>query len=865
LDIFKYKSTYLSVLILLVFASTSLARASWSDMYQYLFPGPGARDIHPNSTLIFRFETISPDDVINLEHFIRVSGETSGSHAGETLVTLDGRTVIFTPERPFEPGEQVEVSLEPRLTEDYAHLEGQFSYDFAVLKDVVLKKTQQDQEILSTRGETKQALGYYPRIMSNGVSVPSDFPHVKVTIHQNPSEDYVFLNNWDSPNYNIIFNTEGEPVWYWKMPDRRDDFKIQPNGWITMFVEHGYGGNTPAFIALDQDFEFVKSMRAFNGYTTDEHDFYMLPGGAYILIGYRETTVDMSQYVSGGLTDARVTESCVQEFNAEGQLIFIWRSWDHFDIRDLELENLRGSQIRFPHINAIYEDDDGHILLSSRHLSEISKIHRNSGDFIWRMSGTPDSPNNEFQFERDPLEGFRNQHAIRSLGNNTYTLFDNGNGHSPPVSRALEYKIDPAKKTATLLGEYRSAHERGFVSQMGNSQKLSNGNMHVNWSYGNVLPIATELSPEGTRVFEMWFVNGNRCYRSFRHPWEGKCRAPYLLIEPQADHLSLIFNKFGDSKVDHYRIYGGTSPHPASLMDTSRTTLKKLADLPGGQRYYFRVTAVDIQGVESAYSNEEDVILRNTEPGSNLIINGDFSQSLDAWEIEVDSATSAEVQVVDSICHFQIRNGGNRRAQVQLKQEDIPLFHGETYLFEFDAWAREARILEMIIGEADLPYRDYSLLGFTALDRERKHYAFTFEMKEAPDNNACLRINAGGSMEDLYLDNISLKMEQATNVGDLSRTDKEFKLYPNYPNPFHAETRIRYFLPEPGSVKLSLYNTMGQKVEEFILAEQVAGHHSWEIQMLQNKPGIYFYSLEAKAKYSSGYYCKTNRMILIRQ
>ncbi len=840
-------------------------------MYQYMFPAPGARGIHPNSTLILRFETISPDDVTNLEHFILVSGETSGSHPGETLVVSDGKTVIFTPGKPFEPGEWVEVRLDPRLTADFAHLEGSISYDFTVSEYAVLKKaqqdqaTQEDQESLSTLEKKKHAGSYYPRITSNAVAVPSDFPHVEVTIHQNPSEDFVFLNNWDSPNYNIIFNTEGDPVWYWKTPDRRDDFKVQPNGWITMFVENGYGGDSPAFIALDQDFEFIKSMRAVNGYTTDEHDFYLLPGGAYILIGYRETTVDMSQYISGGLTDARVTESCIQEFNAEGQLIFIWRSWDHFDIRDLELENLRGSQIRFPHINAIYEDDDGHILLSSRHLSEISKIHRQSGEFIWRMSGTPDSPNNDFQFDRDPLEGFRNQHAIRSQGNNVYTLFDNGNGHTPPVSRALEYEIDPEGKTATLLGEYRSAHERGFVSHMGNSQKLSNGNMHVNWSFGNELPIATEITPEGTRVFEMWFVNGDRCYRSFRHPWEGTCHSPYLLLEPQADHLSLVFNKFGDSNVDHFRIYGGTSPHPTNLMDTSRTTLKKLTELSRGQHYYFRVTAVDLQGVESAFSNEEDVILRNTEPGSNLIFNGDFSRALDAWEFEVDSTTSAEVQVVDSICHFLIRNGGKSYAQVQLKQEDIPLFFGETYLFEFDAWAKEARILEMIFGEADLPYRDYSLLGFTALDEEKKHYTYTFEMKEAPDYNACLRINAGGSMEDLYLDNISLKMELPSNVGDPSRTDSEFMLYPNYPNPFHTKTSIRYFLPEPCSVEISLYNTLGQKIEVFSLAGQTAGQHSREIQMLQNKPGIYFYSLEAKAKNSSGYYCKTGRMVLTKQ
>ncbi len=65
------------------------------------------------------------------------------------------------------------------------------------------------------------------------------------------------------------------------------------------------------------------------------------------------------------------------------------------------------------------------------------------------MSGNPDSPNNDFQFMDDPRNGFRNQHAIRSLGNNRYTLLYNGNSHSPPVTPAVEYEIDTAQMTAT--------------------------------------------------------------------------------------------------------------------------------------------------------------------------------------------------------------------------------------------------------------------------------------------------------------------------------------------------------------------------------------------------------------------------------
>ena len=843
-------------------AASSLAQELLPDGYQYLFPGPGAKYLHPGSTIILRFQGVSPDELSNIETLIKVFGVQSGIHSGKASVASDGRTLIFKPETDFLPGETVEVRIDPRFPAFPPDSIGPLLYKFTVREEAVSKFASSGSEGISIPEQNKGA--YQAMILSNGVSVPADFPHVNVSINQNPSELYVFLNNWDAPNYNIIFNTSGEAVWYWKTPDRRDDFKVQSNGWITMYVEEGYGGSDPAFIALDQDFKFIKSMRATNGYTTDEHDFLLLPDSGYILIGYKETTVDMSQYVSGGKRDATVLETCIQEFSADDQLIFIWRAWDHFNITDLELESLTAPSIRFPHMNAIFMDDDGHILLSSRHLSEISKIHHRSGEFIWRLSGIPDSPNNDFKFVRDPLNGFRNQHAIRSLGNNTYELFDNGNMHAPPLSRVVEYEIDTVHKTATLIWEHRSGYERGFVSHMGNSQRLPNGNTHVNWAYGNALPIATEITPAGETVFEMWFEKGDRTYRSFRHPWIGISQEPYLLLEPEADNLTLIFNKFGDQNVDHYRIYGGPSPHPTSLIDISHTTIKYLEGLENGVHYYFRVTAVDHQGTESGFSNEEDVVLRSFEPGTNLLVNGDFARALDSWEFRVDSMASADVQVTDSICHILIQNGGKSYPDVQIMQDDIPLFQGENYLFEFDAWADDPRIIDIIIGETDPPYGDFSRLGYTGLDPDRKHFTFSFEMMEPTNLNSCLRINSGSSAGNLYLDNISLKMEFPSGTGERDPGGSDFVLYPNYPNPFSSETHIEYDLPEASVVGYKIYNYLGQKVEDYIIGEQSRGRHSCEIQAGSFSSGIYYYAVEAKAVRTAKCYRKTDRMVLLK-
>ena len=70
-------------------------------------------------------------------------------------------------------------------------------------------------------------------------------------------------------------------------------------------------------------------------------------------------------------------------------------------------------------------------------------------------------------------------------------------GHAP--------QIDTVNMEATLVWEYKSEFERSFVSHLGNTQRLANGNTHINWAVGDALPIAQEVTPEGVKVFEMRF------------------------------------------------------------------------------------------------------------------------------------------------------------------------------------------------------------------------------------------------------------------------------------------------------------------------------------------------------------------------
>jgi len=768
------------IAVVLVFYGQKLASGHREKGYLYLSPLPRAEYVSPQTKFfLVRFETVSPNDITNLSTFIEVAGENSGIHAGQSRVASDDRTVIFEVSSTFSKDELVTVTLTPTVDPLVPGFVEPYQYQFMVSGPMppppgtllqatsggstVLQEVRGSQAMPDTKREAlptanmeaKEGISAAPldgpMIMPNGVSVPSNFPLIDITINDNPDPGYIFLDNRTSGSnsYNVIFDNTGSPIWYLQTDDERRDMKVQPNGVLTMLAR--IGGYR--FVGLDTNYREIASYRAVNGYSTDEHELVVLEDGTYLLIGLRHETVDMTRYLPGANPNASVGQTIIQEFTPEGDLIFQWRAWDNFDVRDVHLDNPYGGSFRFPHMNAIDIDEDGHILLSSRHISEVTKINRDTGEIIWRLSGIP--KNNDFTYVNDPLNGPRNQHAIRYTGNGRYLMFDNGNLHSPSVSRAVEYELDLDAMTATVVWEFRETPDV-YSHYMANTQPLPNGNTLINWAIGS-LPKLTEVRPNGTKAFEMNWVDRYEAYRVWRCPWQGMALKPNLIIETPPDNITLLFNKFGDPNVSYYRIYGGTTPQPTTVIATSTSTLKQLFEgLENGLRYYFRVTAVDIHGSESDYSNEESVVVSLTEPGQTVVLNGDFCQGKDSWIWEVRGSANATWNIENGVSHFDITNGGIQISDVQLRQAGIRLVRGKRYVFEFDAWSDMPRIIEAKVGQDESPWTNYSKIGYSSVTPNPTHFRYPFTMQDSSDYNARVVFNTGTSNIDVYIDNVSL-------------------------------------------------------------------------------------------------------------
>ncbi len=352
-------------------------------------------------------------------------------------------------------------------------------------------------------------------------SLPDDFPEITVNVNNNPSNGFIFLSNFPlSANveytpYLMILKPDGTPYFYRKMEAGLNlDFKLQPNGVYTY-----YDFDKKKFYALDTaTFAVVDSFACSSNYTGDEHELRILPNGNYLLLANDIRKVNMALIVPGGKPNASVINFVIQEITPEGEVVFEWNTFDHFEITDaVEGIDLTGFVVDYVHCNAIEVDYDGNLLLSSRYFDEITKIDRTTGEIIWRMGGKL-CKNNQFRFINDSTAdffGFSHQHAIRRLPNGHITLMDNGNMKDPPFSRAVEYELDEENKTATLVWQFRHNPDI-YDNSMGYVQRLDNGNTLIGWGENENAVAATEVTPDGEVVYELSLPEKQYSYRAFK-------------------------------------------------------------------------------------------------------------------------------------------------------------------------------------------------------------------------------------------------------------------------------------------------------------------------------------------------------------
>jgi len=111
----------------------------------------------------------------------------------------------------------------------------------------------------------------------------------------------------------------------------------------------------------------------------------------------------------------------------------------------------------------------------------------------------------------------------------------------------------------------------------------------------------------------------------------------------------------------------------------------------------------------------------------------------------------------------------------------------------------------------------------------------------------------GGSVQDAF----EVTITSINAVTSLERDGNEiptsFVLFQNYPNPFKRWTTIPFAMPQVSEVTISVYNSLGKKVEELALGKLPAGHFETSLDTTGFSSGLYIYRFETNTYKDSKY------------
>ena len=92
---------------------------------------------------------------------------------------------------------------------------------------------------------------------------------------------------------------------------------------------------------------------------------------------------------------------------------------------------------------------------------------------------------------------------------------------------------------------------------------------------------------------------------------------------------------------------------------------------------------------------------------------------------------------------------------------------------------------------------------------------------------------------------------------------KNYNLGQNYPNPFNPSTSIQFSVPVAADVVITLYNSLGQKMQELVNKNFVAGLHHLDFDATSIASGVYHYRIQAKGNDGSNY-ISFKKMVLLK-
>ena len=356
----------------------------------------------------------------------------------------------------------------------------------------------------------------------------------------------------------LIIDSKGQPLWFLPRSDvTAIDLRVQRYRgapvltWWEGTVFGGYGGQ---FVIADTSYRVITKLQAGNNHKSDLHEIVITSRNTALISIYNEIRTDLSSV--GGAVDGRLVEGIVQEIDIESKrVLFEWHSFDHIALDESsELHLTAAGNVDYLHFNSIDVDTDGHLLISARNTSAVYKVHRRTGNVIWRLGGT----RSDFTLGSGVTFGY--QHDARRHPDGTLTIFDNAASlpnQSGIASRVVRLRLDTSAMTATLVRDYQAPEVRTSWA-MGNGQQVADGGVFVGWG---TYPGFSEIGPDGSLRFDARFTGTSVTYRAHRQPWVGRpVTRPSIATRTIADGSTIVYASWnGATEVARWQVRAGPS------------------------------------------------------------------------------------------------------------------------------------------------------------------------------------------------------------------------------------------------------------------------------------------------------------------
>jgi hypothetical protein len=382
---------------------------------------------------------------------------------------------------------------------------------------------------------------------------------------------YLFLGvrggNGSQPG-SLIIDDRGEPVWFralalkgsptttpWTSNFRVSTYRGSPVlvWWEGLVVPPGFGQGEG--VVLDTSYREVARIRAANGRSIDLHELILTPEGTALFTCLPQPVrADLTSV--GGPSNGYVLESIIQEVDVRtGRLLLEWQSLKHIPMS--ESYRQPENPYDYLHANSIQVLPDGHLLVSARHTSAAYKIHRRTGQVLWRLGGK----RSDYSIGRNAH--FAWQHHVHQVSEREITVFDNGSDgvvNSERQSRGLILDVDHARKSVRLKRSYKHSPP-SLALAMGSVQILPDRHVLVGWGTTSHL---SEFDQHGKLVSELAVGAGRESYRGWRLKWSGTPRhSPAITASPHAStgQQTIHVSWNGATEVAQWELLLGSSPN----------------------------------------------------------------------------------------------------------------------------------------------------------------------------------------------------------------------------------------------------------------------------------------------------------------